>query len=31
MRELRRLNRTETVAVQTNYVLARCGLHEEDG
>ena len=26
MHKLWRLNRTETVAVQTNYVLARCGL-----
>ena len=30
MRELGRLNRTETVAVQTNYVLARCGLQVSD-
>jgi len=30
MRELGRLNRTETVAVQTDYVLARCGLQVSD-
>ena len=30
MHRLWRLNRTETVAVQTNYVLARCGLQVSD-
>jgi hypothetical protein len=30
MHGLWRLNRTETVAVQTNYVLARCGLQVSD-